>query len=174
MIMRHKLYCDQDGVLADFAKPAEKFFHVDFSGWVTLTAEDWGRYREAHPKMWEEIPVMPFARELWDVIAPYRPSILTAVPHRGEWADVGEQKLNWFKIHFPDFGLYPEQQFHAVQREEKQNFARQIDGLPNILIDDMEKNIVEWERAGGIGIHYKPSWDGIDQVQKLLATYSEG
>ena len=40
-------------------------------------------------------------------------------------------------------------------RSDKQRFAR--DGrtqAPNILIDDHEKNIREWESKGGIGIHH--------------------
>lgn len=168
-----KLYCDQDGVFADFAKPAAEFFNVDFSGWVTLSADDWGRYRDAHPLMWENIPVMPFAYELWDVLTPYCPSILTAVPHRGEWSDVGTQKLNWFKKHFPTFGMQPGQELHAVQREHKQNYAQSIDGMPNILIDDMDKNIAEWQAAGGIGIHYKPSHESVENVRLELSKYFE-
>lgn len=163
--MRHKLYCDQDGVFADFATPASEFFNVDFSGWVTLSAEDWGRYRDAHPKMWEEIPVMPFAYDLWSVVRDYDLAILTAVPHRGEWADVGEQKLRWFQKHF-DFDNVL---LYAVQREEKQTYAMQGDGTPNILIDDMLKNIEEWRHAGGIGIHYTPSADAVLNVQQELS-----
>lgn len=38
---------------------------------------------------------------------------------------------------------------------EKFKFARQADGTPNILIDDLDTNIWLWEANGGIGILYK-------------------
>lgn len=175
---KNKIYCDQDGVLADFALPAAKFFNVDFSGWVTLNADDWERYQDAHPNMWEELPLMPHARALWNVIESYIPSVLTAVPHRANvgwyWDGVQEQKLAWCKKHFPVFGANPNQQLHAVQREEKQRYARQADGTPNILIDDMAKNVEEWQAAGGVGIHYVPSAEAVEYVDRTLTTYFRG
>jgi hypothetical protein len=48
----------------------------------------------------------------------------------------------------------------------KEKFARQADGTPNILIDDYATNIKLWEANGGIGILYK---DGeCDQALKKL------
>jgi hypothetical protein len=176
MIMKPKLYCDQDGVFADFATPAEEFFKVDFSGWVTLTCDDWQRYKDAHPNMWEELPVMPHAHDLWAVIQPYLPSVLTAVPNRADsgwhWDGVEQQKLAWFKKHFPTFGEHPDQQLHAVARSDKRRYAQQDDGTPNILIDDLVKNVTEWNAAGGIGLVYSPSPEAVNYVaEQLLNIY---
>ena len=51
-------------------------------------------------------------------------------------------------------------------RAEKQKYAKK-NGVPNILIDDWKKNIVEWEAAGGIGILHKSASATIAQLKKL-------
>jgi hypothetical protein len=43
--------------------------------------------------------------------------------------------------------------FHAVKREEKQDYTKDGD-KKNILIDDYIKNIKEFDSADGIGIHH--------------------
>jgi hypothetical protein len=55
---------------------------------------------------------------------------------------------------------------------QKEKFARQPDGTPNILIDDWNANIKIWEANGGIGILYK---DGdCDKALKKLYYALEG
>ena len=55
-----------------------------------------------------------------------------------------------------------------MQRSQKQHFAKQSDGTPNILIDDFQKNINEWQHAGGIGILYVDGSAGVAHVQQVL------
>ncbi|MBU6475099.1 MAG: hypothetical protein KGQ70_03960, partial [Alphaproteobacteria bacterium] len=39
-----------------------------------------------------------------------------------------------------------------------------------ILIDDSEKNIKEWEEAGGIGIHHKGDFaETLEELRKAIA-----
>ena len=67
-----------------------------------------------------------------------------------EWDPASKAgKEDWVQEHLK----LPLQRFHAVKREEKKNYAMSGD-KPNILIDDYEKNIVEFNAAGGIGIHH--------------------
>jgi hypothetical protein len=40
-------------------------------------------------------------------------------------------------------------------------------GIPNILIDDYDQNIKEWQAKGGIGILHKNAADTIAQPKKL-------
>jgi hypothetical protein len=54
----------------------------------------------------------------------------------------------------PGWGHHPHEKFHAVDRPQKRQYAKQADGTPNLLIDDFDKNIAEWESAGGIGLLY--------------------
>ena len=54
-----------------------------------------------------------------------------------------------------------------VLRDQKKNFAMTSDGKPNVLIDDYQKNIDEWEAAGGIGITHFRTEVTIQQLKKL-------
>ena len=57
---------------------------------------------------------------------------------------------------------------NLVLREQKKKFAMdQKDFKPNLLIDDYEKNVQEWERAGGIGIIHKNGPNTIRELKRL-------
>ena len=51
-------------------------------------------------------------------------------------------------------------------RSQKQQYAT-TDGKPNILIDDYMKNINEWEKKGGIGIHHTDPRKTINELKRL-------
>ena len=55
---------------------------------------------------------------------------------------------------------------HLVLRSQKKDYAK-TDGKPNVLIDDYIKNINEWERAGGIGIHHTNTSKTLSKLKKL-------
>ena len=46
-------------------------------------------------------------------------------------------------------------------------FAKDDNGNANLLIDDYEKNVQEWERAGGIGILHKNGPNTIRELKRL-------
>lgn len=155
-----------DGVLADFATAAGDFFGIDFNkGFVKVENVEWARLKEEWPTFWLDLDVLPYAMDLWRGIHPWNPSLLTATPDG--WRSAGTGKELWAKRHLPKFGYHPQQKVHAVLRSEKKNFAKS-DGQPNVLIDDLEKNISEWERAGGIGVLYTPSRSAIQTVVDTL------
>jgi len=170
--MTSHIYCDMDGVLADFISAAEDFFDMEIARDNTAfnklwdRPDGWPRLKTEWPTFWMDLDPMPHALQLWKVIAPYHPSILTAIPNG--WPSSATGKLVWCKRHLPKFGYNPKQEFHAVQRSEKQHFAKQADGTPNILIDDFQKNINEWQHAGGIGILYVDGSAGVAHVQQVL------
>lgn len=171
-MMKHQLYCDLDGVLANFIAGAEKFFKMDIATDNTAFNKLWDRsdgwpyLMKQWPTFWMDLSPMPHAMELWNVIAPFHPSILTAIPSGWHSAAVG--KHIWCKRHLSKFGYHPNEKFHAVERSEKKKFAMQSDGTPNILIDDYQKNISEWQRAGGIGILYVDSAANVEHVRQTL------
>lgn len=157
-----RVFCDLDGVVADFATPATEALGIDFSkGFVVIDVSDWRKLQKQWPTFWVDLEPLPYAQELWRAIQPWHPSILTAAPDVWRSSSIGKEV--WVKRYLPKFGYHPEQKFYCVRREEKQNFAT-THGEPNILIDDMSKNIREWEQAGGIGIQYKPSRSAIQTV----------
>ena len=56
---------------------------------------------------------------------------------------------------------------HLVMRSQKQAFAKDNDGEPNVLVDDYIKNIKEWEAKGGIGIHHTSVPKTINDLKRL-------
>jgi hypothetical protein len=57
----------------------------------------------------------------------------------------------------------------VIFERDKENYAVDENGKPNILIDDHSGNIEKWIKAGGIGIHYRNGWfpQVIERLQKL-------
>jgi hypothetical protein len=167
------VYVDMDGVLANFTKAYVEFTGVPESKWITITRNDWQRLQQDWSTFWSDLEPMPFALELWRVVQPYHPCILTATPPSWPSASVG--KRIWCRRVLPKFGYSPAQQFHAVQRKDKQKFARQADGTPNVLIDDHRPNIDEWTAAGGHGVIYIPSSAMVQSIRGRLARlFDEG
>ena len=170
------VYCDMDGVVADFITPACDFFGLKLpkSGADAQAAFDalwpssqgWPRLKREWPTFWQDLKKAPHAMELWAMIHPYNPSLLSAIPNGWPEATIGKEV--WAKKHLPKFGYHPDQRVHGVSRSEKKHFAKQPDGTPNILIDDFDKNTSEWEAAGGIAILYTPGSAGLSAVRNVL------
>ena len=55
---------------------------------------------------------------------------------------------------------------HLVLRAQKKDYAK-TDEKPNVLIDDYDKNIREWEGKGGIGIHHTDVGKTISELKRL-------
>ena len=84
-------------------------------------------------------------KQLWKYIKSEKPEILSACPSIcNKDRKVIKGKTLWCQ---DNLGI-PKNRVNIVQRREKQNFA----GKDKILIDDREKNIKEWEAAGGTGV----------------------
>ena len=170
--MTHQVYVDMDGVVADFLTPTKEFFGIrptdSKRDLDTLLNQGKGflRLQREWPTFWMDLPRMPHALDLWEVVRPYHPCILTALPE--SWPSAATGKYVWVKRHLSKFGYNPRQEFHAVLRSQKVKFAKQPDGTPNVLIDDFDKNINEWRSAGGIGILYVDSSSAVNLVRTTL------
>lgn len=156
-----KIYVDMDGVVADFNRGWKEFTGNEINNWVVITGDEWKYLKKQWPTFWMDLELMPYATQLWDALKPYNPEILTAYPDNG-WKEAGVGKTVWART---VLGGNPV--VHAVARSQKKDYAKQRDGTPNILIDDMERNIDEWERAGGVGIRYIPS---ASMVRRVIQT----
>jgi len=53
-----------------------------------------------------------------------------------------------------------------VLRSQKKSYAT-TDEKPNVLIDDFDKNIREWQAAGGIGILHTDVGKTISELKRL-------
>lgn len=170
-----KPYIDMDGVLVDFLAGASMFWGFDTLKENPRFNEIWPqlfereRLKKEWPTFWMDLPRLPHALLLWDIVLPYHPAILTAVPDDG-WPSCRHEKYQWCQLNLPRFGLSPQQNYyHGVYRHEKVQFAKNADGTPNLLIDDFKRNIAEWEEAGGIGVKYTDGPDGLSKVKEALA-----
>lgn len=161
------VYFDMDGVLADFDKGVRELCHREplVQGHCSPTETDalWDDIRKV-PHFYARLE--PIAGSVEMVQAVYaelgdRCQILTGVPkpHRGI-DNAAEDKAEWVR-RFVSPGI----QVHTVYRAEKKQFCA---GPWDILIDDYDKNIREWQRAGGTGILFVNPQQTMDELRKAL------
>ena len=161
-----KLYVDMDGVLCDFNYGWKEFTGKSITNWVTINDDDWGYLKKQWPTFWMDLELMPYAEQLWDALSAYSPDLLTAVPD--SWKSAGIGKTSWAREN-----LSGRPEVLAVSREDKRKYAKQKDGTPNVLIDDMEKNIREWNAAGGLGIRYISGKTAVGEVIRTIEAHME-
>lgn len=142
-----QIYCDMDGVLVDFVKGAR-----DLMNDQSLEMNDKIKKRELwkiHGSMehqeaidwWGNLEWAPGGKELWNYIRRFNPGILSA-PGKSLKNDVEQGKMHWIKTHLTPI---PKPIIFANNKyQHATNF--------NILIDDMIKNTIPWEEAGGASI----------------------
>lgn len=153
---QYKIYCDMDGVIADFDKRFEQFTFMSSREYEDKygTEKFWEVISKEGVKFWVGIPWMPKGKELWNYIKKYNPTLLSA-PSRENESRLG--KRLWVKNHIPGTKLV------LATRVNKQNYAE-----PNtILIDDRPDTISEWNARGGKGILFISTEQTIDELKKL-------
>lgn len=162
--VEYKIYCDLDGVLANFIKGVKslvsEYSDAEYENNAGYRKKMWSaidKYSKSGGKLWAELDKTPDADILWNYIKKYDPEILTATGY--EKYGAGEQKREWFPKNFG-----PGTKINLVQQsKEKAKFA-----APNhILIDDMSKSINPWIEAGGIGILHTSANNTITELKKL-------
>ena len=153
-----QIYCDMDGVVADFLKFTNNLLGTKFKDdfWSELPVDTF-----------LQLPKMSDADVLWGYIKQFSPFMLTAVPRlqRGPIAKrAPKDKTRWMMKNFK----LPASQMRIVLRKNKKNFAMDgRDKRPNVLIDDHEGNIRDWESAGGIGIVHTDAASTINDLKKI-------
>jgi len=166
-MMNKKIYCDLDGVLAgcmehlavitgvsqlEFTTRIGVYGQSQFDNWFWKHVAD-------NKTFFRDLPLIN--KELWDGIKKYNPTILTAIPkaHRNIHEAAGHKK-EWVAKH-----LGSEVPIITCIREHKRIFCQ---GPDSILLDDNERNIQEWNQAGGIGIFFS------NTEKALLDLYDAG
>jgi hypothetical protein len=146
------LFLDMDGVLVDLARGFKDVCGYPLSwGLEEKIGKEkyWTPVHEARPNFWSTLPKMVGADDMVDGLLNNihlnNVHILSAVFNDHEECE--DEKRVWVQNNTP----VKTENINIVQRREKRNFAK-TDGVPNVLVDDMEKNCVEWVAAGGIAI----------------------
>ena len=158
-----KLYCDMDGVLCDFKTQAEKVVGVNINKWMNMSKLDKWKPIVDKKDFWSTLPWMTGGKQLWSYIKKHNPDILSA--HVEEIRDPTciAGKLLWAKR---NLGL-PNNRINLVKRFQKKDYAQTGYRSPAVLIDDYEKNAIEFTRRGGIGIYHTSTSNTIKQLKKL-------
>ena len=152
-----EIYCDLDEVLVDFMRGADAAVGCSFV--KTDKDERWNAINQTKG-FWANLGWKPNAKRLHDFIMRYNPHVLSAYAGRDPTSRLG--KMKWLKKNTK----FKRANIHLVKRAQKKDYAK-TDGQPNILIDDYDKNIREWEAKGGIGIHHTDVGKTISELKRL-------
>lgn len=158
----YRIYCDLDGVIADFDSKVseinEGVASKDLGSsklWASVS-----NYNSKVEPFFESLAKIPDADDLWKFLITNfeNVAILSACGYTPR--DGADQKRRWVKKHLGESVVS-----HIVTKSpDKATFAS-----PNsILIDDRMKSITPWVDAGGIGILHTSAADTISQLKELL------
>lgn len=154
-LMKNILFCDLDGVLADFEQGVLKKFKKPIE--EINPGLLWGVINKSNT-FFESLPWMEKGKELWEHIKQYDPIILTGVPPGSKTAV--EQKIRWCKRE-----LGTDIQVITCATKDKPKFC-----LSNsILIDDRSDNLHAWNNKGGIFLLYNE--ENIDTIVNSISEY---
>lgn len=169
---QYTIYCDLDGVLADFQAAVSKVLRDMGTPESTVVAAKMGTDKKARSVawaalydyqkkygnvLWRNLDLMPDAYDLWNYIKKYTPQILTATGQPRYNSE--EQKRGWITEHFGS-NIKINYVETAIQKAKYADPTR-------ILIDDQKKALDPWVAAGGIGIHHTSAANTIKQLKDL-------
>lgn len=173
------IYCDMDGVLADFDKGFKKLSNgvsaAEFDQ-RNQSNEIWGLIWSAPPDhgitWWSTLPKMEDCDVLWKFITSLKVpvKILSSTSSRRSKtnnAEIGKRK--WLSTN-----LIPTPKDENIMlvdsSEAKQQYAL---GPNHILIDDLPSNISQWRAKGGTAIEHKKSESTIPELKRVLGITQE-
>ena len=158
------VYQDMDGCIADF----DKSFY-DITGLTTDEVDDtelWSRIsNHGKSRFFSELPWMPGGKDLWNFITNnfLQVKILTAL---GKSDLVDKQttigKRAWLHKNIPS--LSDSDIIMVQNKHKKRHYSKPGD----IIIDDTEVVIKEWNKKGGIGILHKSAPETIAQLKQYV------
>ena len=156
----NKIYFDMDGVLADFNNGI-----ISHGGQLPIGQDEqsmWDTIRE-NKHFFNRLTPIPGAIDMFKAIYEKygnKCELLSAVPKPAKQiVTASEDKKEWAKRFIGSDTVV-----NLVYRDEKKNFCK---GKDDILIDDFEKNISEWENSGGIGILFTTPENVLMQIAEI-------
>jgi 5'(3')-deoxyribonucleotidase len=161
-----KIYLDMDGVLADFDRGI-----IELCGRQPLNQakrkpyeddEMWAAVKKVE-HFYDRLEPLPGALDMFRMLYEQYGAaceILSGIPKpRREIVTAGEDKIHWAHRLLSEKLVV-----NIVFREEKKNY---VTGPDCILIDDLAKNIREWEEQGGTGILFTSAEETLKKLAEL-------
>ena len=162
------IYCDMDGVIADFRKSAAALgFNIPSTDIETPKYEEMWAAIDAmgKDKFFADLDWMRDGKQLWKFITDnfMNVKILTALG-RADQKDklTTKGKRMWLQRNIPT--LDDSDIIMVPNKHAKKHYAKDGD----ILIDDTEICIKQWIRSGGIGILHKTTMDTIRKLERYV------
>lgn len=174
------IFCDLDGVLVDFNKGfseiTENTEHLTPKEYEKKHGKNsiWPLLNKLGESFWANLHWTHDGRELWDYIKRYKPIILSA-PSKSPACYVG--KTTWVKnnLHINQEAVTDPSEFTkktrfilANHKHEYVEPAKRIFNGEPILIDDYNKKLERWTKAGGTGVLHNDSTDSIRVLEEIL------
>lgn len=152
----YKIYLDLDGVLVNFQKGIQEHTNdpdITFGGVQEAFKTMHGNY-----DFWANLEPLKGWDDIWKTVKRYECFVLSSCSNLGEKCKCG--KIDWVKRHLN--GMKEDNIIIVQDMHEKAFYANE----KSILIDDMEKNIIQWVEAGGIGILYRNIEQTINEFKR--------
>ena len=151
------LFCDLDGVLANFEQGVINKFKKTPD--QLKPGIMWGCINKSNT-FFDTLPWMPNGRQLWEQIKQYDPIILTGIPNGPSAA---EQKRRWCARELGDH-------IHVITCATKDKPKYCLSN--SILIDDRTDNLNAWNEKGGRFILYDEEFvdDIIERTHKYMTS----
>lgn len=148
-----KVYCDLDGVLADFDKGC-----IAVMGTTPdqLSKNNMWKGLANARSFYEHLEWMSDGQELWNSIVGLQPTILTGLP-MGKWAE--PQKRKWCARELGE-GVPV---ITCMSRDKHRHCSP-----GSVLIDDRLSLQADWQRAGGVFIHHTSTASSLQELKALL------
>jgi len=162
------IYVDMDGVIADFdgrfTELSQGISPGDYRDEFGVKAF-WDFIDEGPNKMvfWKGIPPLPEAKKLIKFVSKYNYELLTAPSIKEQSV---EGKKAWLDI-WVNKGLFPSKPKMNMKPAKEKHLIKPKLTSNDILIDDREETIINWNKAGGIGILFKSTTQTIKELKEL-------
>jgi len=159
------LFIDMDDVVADFSKKA-----VQIAGYLMpddnkskYPIDVWNKFLN-EPRLYRDLEKCTYADDIVSVcldrakIKNWNVLFLTAVPRDNDFPWAFTDKIEWAKKYYPTIPVW-----FGPYSSDKHKHCK----VGDILVDDRQRNIDEWNSKGGIGILCKNSNTAIEQIKQI-------
>jgi 5'(3')-deoxyribonucleotidase len=144
------IYWDLDDCATDFAGAVTRLTGTPHRIGDIISLTDWKTVRADAPRIFRDLEVVDEVQKIIVALEEdgFKQAFLTALPYdeKYTWQYAGMDKVDWVRKNFPFMDI-----FFGPYAHQKKYHAKPGD----ILIDDKQSNITDWESVGGLGHLYR-------------------